>query len=90
MGKVLPFVAYARTHMDTDEIEDLVRRTPGLSDRDRKIVCLHINKGMHAADIAEEDGVNYDRSTVNRHLRRIVPIVELRKQRDDERKEAGA
>lgn len=90
MGKVLPFVAYARAHMDTDEIEDLVRRTPGISDRDRRIVCLYINKGMHAADIAEEDGIYYDRSTVNRRLRKVIPIVELRKKLDDERKEAGA
>lgn len=89
MGKVLPFVAYARAHMDTDEIEDLVRRTPGISDRDRKIVCLHINKGMHAADIAEEDGVHYDRSTVNRRLKKVIPIVELRKKLDDERKAVG-
>lgn len=76
--------------MDTDEIEDLVRRTPGITDRDRKIICLHINKGMHAADIAVEDGINYDRSTVNRHLKKIIPIVELRKKNDDAKKVVGA
>lgn len=90
MGKVLPFVAYARAHMDTDEITDLVRRTPGISDRDRKIVCLYINDGMHAADIAEVEGIHYDRSTVNRRLKKVIPIVELRRKLDMERKEAGA
>lgn len=78
-------MAYARQHMDTDEIEDLVRRTPGITDRDRKIVCLYINKGMHAADIAVEEGINYDRATVNRHIKKVIPIVELRKKMDDER-----
>lgn len=77
-----------RRELDVDEISDLIRRTPGIDERDRKIVRLYICNDMAAADIAEEDGIYCDRSTVNRHLKKVIPIVELRREMD-KRKACG-
>lgn len=61
--------------MDTDEIKELVRRTPGIEPAERKIIFLRLTSYKYDADIAAAEGVNYSRTSVGRHLATSMPKV---------------
>jgi hypothetical protein len=61
--------------MDTDEIKELVRRTPGMEPQERRIVFLRLTTYKYDADIAGAEGVHYSRTSVGRHLAEAMPKV---------------
>ncbi len=67
-----------RRELDADEIADLIRRTPGIKPIDRKMVYLKLIDGMLDVEISAEEGINYSRSSVTRHLQEAMPKVEHR------------
>ena len=77
-----------RKKLDADEIEDLIRRTPGIKPIDRKMVYLKLVDDLLDVEISAEDGINYSRSSVTRHLNNAMPKVEHRYYMDQEK--AGA
>lgn len=77
-----------RRELDTDEIADLIRRTPGITPIERKMAYHKLADRMLDVEIAVEDGINYSRSSVTRHLNKVIPIIEYRFQQD--RMKAGA
>lgn len=78
-----------RKELDTDEIRELIRRTPGIEPEGRIIAYHFIADNMRDADIAAQEGVYCSRSTVTRHLPEIISIVQLRYEKD-KKLEAGA
>ena len=74
--------------MDTDEIKELVRRTPGIEPQERRIAFLRLSSYRYDADIAAAEGVVYSRSSVGRHLARVIPIIRDRYELDQQK--AGA
>lgn len=89
MGEIIPFETLVRRELDSDQIADLIRRTPGITPEEREMARLRLVDGMYDADIAVADGVNYSRSSVSRHLAKVIPIIEYRYNKDQEMK-AGA
>lgn len=67
-----------RLELDSDEITDLIRRTPGITRTEREMARLKLVNGEFDADIASADGINYSRSSVTRHLARVIPMIERR------------
>lgn len=61
--------------MDTDEIKELVRRTPGIEPQERRIAFLRLTSLKHDADIAAAEGVHYSRTSVGRHLSEAMPKI---------------
>ena len=88
MGEIIPFETLVRRELDSDGIADLIRRTPGITPAEREMARLKLVDGLYDADIAVCDGVNYSRSSVTRHLAKVIPIIEYRFQMD--RTKAGA
>ena len=78
-----------RRELDSDQIVDLIRRTPGITPAEREMARLRLVDDMYDADIAVADGVNYSRSSVTRHLAKVIPIIEYRYDLDRKQK-AGA
>lgn len=76
------FVRRVRLEKDADEIVDLIRRTPGITPEEREMARLYIVDGFFDADIAAAEGVHYSRSSVGRHLAKVIPIIELRYRQD--------
>lgn len=77
-----------RRELDSDQIVDLIRRTPGISPQEREMARLRLVDNMYDADIAVCEGVHYSRSSVTRHLAKVIPIIEYRFQMD--KMKAGA
>ena len=77
-GKVIPFPERVRRELDSDQIVELIRRTPGITPIEREMARLKLVNGEFDADIAVADGVNYSRSSVTRHLAKVIPIIEHR------------
>ena len=88
-GNVVPFPVRVRRELDSDQIVDLIRRTPGITPAEREMARLRLVDDMYDADIAVMDGVNYSRSSVTRHLAKVIPIIEYRYDLDRKQK-AGA
>lgn len=74
--------------MDSDQITELIRRTPGITPVEREMARLRLVDGMYDADIAVAEGVNYSRTSVGRHLAKVIPIIEYRYMQD--KTKAGA
>jgi hypothetical protein len=74
--------------MDSDQIAELIRRTPGITPQEREMARLRLVDSMYDADIAVAEGVNYSRSSVTRHLAKVIPLHEYRYYKDIEK--AGA
>lgn len=70
--------------MDSDQITELIRRTPGITPVEREMARLRLVDCMYDADIAAAEGVNYSRSSVTRHLAKVIPIIEYRYRMDKE------
>ena len=77
-----------RRDLDSDQIVDLIRRTPGITPVEREMARLRLVDDLYDADIAVAEGINYSRSSVGRHLAKVIPIIEYRYNRDIE--QAGA
>lgn len=88
MGEIIPFETLVRRELDSDQIADLIRRTPGITPEEREMARLRLVDNMYDADIAVCEGVNYSRSSVTRHLAKVIPIIEYRFQQD--KMKAGA
>lgn len=88
MGEIIPFETLVRRELDSDQIADLIRRTPGITPEEREMARLRLVDNLYDADIAVCEGVNYSRSSVSRHLAKVIPIIEYRFQQD--RMKAGA
>ena len=82
MGEIIPFETLVRRELDSDQIADLIRRTPGITPEEREMAQLRLVDNMYDADIAVCEGVNYSRSSVTRHLAKVIPIIEYRFQKD--------
>lgn len=74
-----------RRELDSDEIADLIRRTPGITPEEREMARLRLVDNLYDADIAASEGVPYSRSSVNRHLAKVIPIIEYRYNKDKEK-----
>ena len=74
-AEIIQFADLVQKHMDTDEIKELVRRTPGIEPEERKIVFLRLTSYKYDADIAAAEGVHYSRTSVARHLKEAMPKV---------------
>lgn len=77
-----------RRELDSDQIVDLIRRTPGITPIEREMARLRLVDDLYDADIAVAEGINYSRSSVTRHLAKVIPIIEYRYERDQQK--AGA
>lgn len=84
----MPFETLVRRELDTDEIADLIRRTPGVNPIERKMAYYKLADGMLDVEISAEDDIPYSRSSVTRHLNKVIPIIEYRYRMDKEK--AGA
>lgn len=71
-----------RRELDSDQIVELIRRTPGIKPIEREMARLRLVDDMYDADIAVVDGINYSRSSVTRHLAKVIPMIEYRYFRD--------
>lgn len=87
-AEIIPFEELVRRELDADEIADLIRRTPGIKPIDRKMVYLKLVDDMLDVEISAEEGMNYSRSSVTRHLNKAMPKVEHRYHMD--KMKAGA
>lgn len=77
-----------RRELDSDQIVELIRRTPGISPVEREMARLRLVDDLYDADIAVADGIHYSRSSVGRHLAKVIPIIEYRFEQDKQK--AGA
>lgn len=77
-----------RREMDSDQIVELIRRTPGITPQEREMAKLRLVDSMYDADIAVCENVNYSRASVGRHLAKVIPMIEHRYRMDQEK--AGA
>lgn len=64
--------------MDSDQITELIRRTPGITPQEREMARLRLVDSLYDADIAVCEGVNYSRTSVGRHLAKVIPLIEHR------------
>ena len=71
-----------RRELDSDQIVELIRRTPGITPRDRQIARLKLVDNMLDVEISAEKGINYSRSSVTRHLQKVIPLIEYRYLKD--------
>lgn len=76
--KIKQFAEVARRELDTDEIKELVRRTPGIEPEDRIIAYHFLADDMCDMDISVAEGVYCSRSSVGRHLCNVIPLIEYR------------
>lgn len=80
--EIIPFEDLVRRELDTDQIVDLIRRTPGIKPVEREMARLRLVDDLYDADIAAAEGIHYSRSSVTRHLAKVIPIIEYRYLRD--------
>ena len=80
--EIIPFESLVRRELDTDQIVDLIRRTPGIKPVEREMARLRLVDDLYDADIAAAEGIHYSRSSVTRHLAKVIPIIEYRYLRD--------
>lgn len=78
----MPFEQLVRRELDSDQIVELIRRTPGVKPIEREMARLRLVDDMYDADIAVSDGINYSRSSVTRHLAKVIPLIEYRYLKD--------
>lgn len=71
-----------RQDLDSDQIADLIRRTPGITPAEREMARLKLVDNQYDADIAAADGIHYSRSSVSRHLAKVIPLIEYRYLKD--------
>ena len=71
-----------RRELDSDQIVELIRRTPGIKPIEREMARLRLVDDMYDADIAVSDGINYSRSSVTRHRAKVIPLIEYRYLKD--------
>ena len=71
-----------RRELDSDQIVELIRRTPGITPVEREMARMRLVDCMYDADIAVDEKVNYSRSSVTRHLAKVIPIIEYRYLKD--------
>ena len=89
-AEIIAFADIARRELDTDQIKDLIRRTPGIGERNRVIAYNFLAEGMYDVDNSVSEGVGpYHRTTIGRHLRKVIPMVKNRYELDEQLK-AGA
>lgn len=88
-GDIVAFPVRVRRELDSDQIADLIRRTPGITPVEREMARLRLVDDLYDADIAVAEGINYSRSSVTRHLAKVIPIIEYRYDLDRKQK-AGA
>ena len=81
-GKIIPFPQRVRQDLDSDQIVDLIRRTPGIKPVEREMARMRLVDDLYDADIAVAEGINYSRSSVTRHLAKVIPLIEYRYLRD--------
>ena len=81
-GEIVPFEQLVRRELDSDQIVELIRRTPGVKPIEREMARLRLVDDMYDADIAVSDGINYSRSSVTRHLAKVIPLIEYRYLKD--------
>lgn len=67
-----------RRDLDSDQIADLIRRTPGITPAEREMARLKLVDNQYDADIAAAEGIHYSRSSVSRHLAKVIPLIEYR------------
>ena len=77
-AEIVQFADLVRKKMDTDQIGELVRRTAGITPQDRRIAYLRLASYDYDADIAAEEDVFYSRTSVGRHLAKVIPLVRNR------------
>ena len=78
MGEIIPFETLVRQDLDSDQIADLIRRTPGITPAEREMARLKLVDNQYDADIAAAEGIHYSRSSVSRHLAKVIPLIEYR------------
>lgn len=71
-----------RQDLDSDQIADLIRRTPGITPAEREMARLKLVDNQYDADIAAAEGIHYSRSSVSRHLAKVIPLIEYRYLKD--------
>ena len=71
-----------RRELDSDQITELIRRTPGITPAEREMARLKLVDNQYDADIAAAEGIHYSRSSVTRHLAKVIPLVEYRYLKD--------
>lgn len=71
-----------RRELDSDQIVELIRRTPGITPIDREIARMKLVDNMLDVDIGAAKSVNYSRSSVTRHLQKVIPLIEYRYLKD--------
>ena len=71
-----------RRELDSDQIVELIRRTPGITPIEREMARLRLVDNMLDVEISAEKGINYSRSSVTRHLQKIIPLIEYRYLKD--------
>lgn len=81
-AEIIKFADLVQSKMDTDEIKELVRRTPGMEPQERRIAFLRLSTYRYDADIAAAEGVHYSRTSVSRHLAKVIPLIKNRYELD--------
>ena len=82
MGEIIPFETLVRRDLDSDQIADLIRRTPGITPAEREMARLKLVDNQYDADIAAAEGIHYSRSSVSRHLAKVIPLIAYRYLKD--------
>lgn len=85
MGEIIPFETLVRRELDSDQIADLIRRTPGVHPIDRRMAYYKLVDGLLDVEISAEEDIPYSRSSVTRHLNNVIPIIEYRFKKDKEK-----
>ena len=80
--EIIPFETLVRRDLDSDQIVDLIRRTPGITPAEREMARLKLVDNQYDADIAAAEGIHYSRSSVSRHLSKVIPLIEYRYLKD--------
>ena len=75
---MIPFPERVRRELDSDQIVELIRRTPGITPAEREMARMKLVDDEYDADIAAADGIHYSRSSVTRHLAKVIPMIEQR------------
>ena len=81
-AEIVDFATLIRRELDSDQIRELIRRTPGITPTDRIISYNFLADNMYDVDNGAQAGVSYHRTSVGRHLRKVIPCIELRYLKD--------
>ena len=71
-----------RRELDSDQIVELIRRTPGITPIDREIARMKLVDDLLDVEISAAKGIHYSRSSVTRHLHKVIPLIEYRYLKD--------